>query len=344
MSAPGVRRILVESAGGPERLRLIEGPMPEPGPDEVLITNEAVGVAFADVLIREGLYPGVSLPATPGYEAVGRVRACGAGVTSPAVGERVAVLLVQGGYASHVVAKAADCVAVPDGVASAEAAALVLNGLTAYQMLTRCVPVGSLQRVLVWGAAGGVGSVMLDLVRQFGVLAYGVASAGRLGFVEDRGGVPIDRGGDVVAAMHRIGGVDAVFDGVGGPNVKRSLACLRTCGTAVMFGVQGGLADGRRNPIRLAATLLRSPRVRAHHLFMRNLGLKGYLIEDWKREHPSFYREDLATVLRLAAEARIKPRVHVELPLERAADAHTMINAGAQTGKIVLLPQAKKIL
>jgi NADPH:quinone reductase-like Zn-dependent oxidoreductase len=334
------RRIVISRAGGPDRLALVEGPVPQPGPGEVLVANEAVGVAFADVLIREGLYPGVPLPATPGYEVVGRVVALGAGVTAPERGARVAALTVRGGYASHVAVRAADCVAVPDGLSSAQAAALVLNGLTAYQMLTRCVARGSLERILVWGAAGGVGSVLLDLARHFGIAAYGVASAGRLGFVEARGAIPIDRSaGDVGAAIGKRGGVDAAFDGVGGANVARSVAALRSGGTVVMFGVQGGLPGGRRNPLALAATFLRSPVLQAHRLFMRNIGLKGYLIEEWKRTHPHFYREDLAAMLALATDGHILPELHATLPLECAADAHRLINAGAQTGKIVLLPQ-----
>jgi NADPH:quinone reductase-like Zn-dependent oxidoreductase len=336
------RRVVVARAGGPDRLELVETPIPTPDAGQVLIANEAVGVAFADVLIREGLYPGVPLPATPGYEAVGRVLACGAGVEPGLLGARMAALIVHGGYASHVAVPAQDCVPVPDDLSSSQAAALVLNGVTAFQMLTRCVALSSVEQVLVWGAAGGVGSVLLDLARHFGVKAYGVASTARLPFVAAKGAIPIDRSrGDVVEQARRLaGGVDAAFDGVGGPNVALSSRALRAGGTVVMYGVQGALASGRRDPLKLASTFARTPRRSAHALFLSNTGLKGYLIEGWKREHPAWYRQDLAEVLRLAAEKRIDPHLHAELPLAEVAAGHRLINTGGQQGKLILLPQS----
>lgn len=341
-NAEAGRRVVVTRAGGSERLEVVAAAPPRPAPGEVLLANEAVGVAFADVLIREGLYPGVPLPATPGYEAVGRVLKVGAGVTAVEVGSRVAALTVHGGYASHVLVPAEDCVPVPQTLSSSEAAALVLNGLTAFQMLTRCVALGSTENVLIWGAAGGVGSILLDLARCFGVTAYGAASPSRLAFVAGKGGAPVDRmAGDVADQVRRLtGGVDAVFDGVGGPNVRTSLRALRPGGTVVMYGVQGALASGRRRPLKLVSTLVRTPVRSAHQILLGNVGLKGYLIEGWKRTHPDWSRRDLAEVFRLAAEGRIVPHIHAEMPLSEVRAAHDLMNTGAHQGMIVLLPQA----
>lgn len=127
-----------------------------PGPGEVSLGNQAVGVAFADVLIREGLYPVHKPPVVPGYEAVGRIKALGPDVTGVKVGDYVAALTVIGGYASDVLVPAADLVPVPESLSPESAAALVLNGLTAYQMLERCCPAG-LYSIVVFGAGGGVG-------------------------------------------------------------------------------------------------------------------------------------------------------------------------------------------
>src|SRR5271166_2768234 len=131
-------RVIATRAGGPEVLRLESYEPAAPGPGEVLVRNQACGVAFADVLLREGLYPGHKPPVVPGYEVVGRVKALGPGVTRAEEGDYVAALTVVGGYASDVIVAAADLVNVPEELSPEIAAALVLNGLTAYQMLERC--------------------------------------------------------------------------------------------------------------------------------------------------------------------------------------------------------------
>ena len=156
---PQARRIVVARAGGPERLRLETFALPTPGVGEVRIANEACGVAFADVLLRQGLYPGYRLPATPGYEVVGRIDACGIGVDD-SVGAYVAALTVVGGYASHAIVPAADLVRVPETLAPEVAAALVLNGVTALQLMERCFP-PDCSSIAIFGAAGGVGSMLL---------------------------------------------------------------------------------------------------------------------------------------------------------------------------------------
>ena len=341
MSPDTNRKVLIRSAGGPDRLQVVDAPMPDCGADEVVVRNEAVGVAFADVLIREGLYPGVPLPATPGYEVVGIVVSKGEQVQGVEIGARVAALTVHRGYAKYVNVPAASVVAVPPALSSATAASLVLNGLTAYQMLTRCVPLASTQSILVWGAAGGVGSILLDLAQHLGVTAYGVASASRLDFVASKGAIPINRSeGDVASRLrwHAPAGVDAVFDGVGGPNIAVSQRCLNVGGTVVMFGLQGGLAGGRRNLVNLARTVLGSPRFTAQKIFWSNRGLKGYMIEAWVRQFPDRYRTDLAALFELAASGSIKPQIDDILPMSRVAEAHRRINAGAQLGKIILDP------
>jgi len=333
------RAAIVRRTGGPERVVVEDVAMPSPGPGELLIRCTATGVAFADVVMRMGVYPGVKVPFTPGYEVVGTV-VSGGGF---AAGTRVAALTVTGGAARCAVVPAADCVAIPDGLDDAAAAALVLNGVTAYQMLTRCVAQPSVERMLVWGAAGGVGSILLALGKHFGIATYGVASGGRRAFVEAHGATAIDRGGDVAAQVQAHGGVDAVFDGVGGPNVRISEAALRPGGALVLFGFQGALSGtGGFNPLRAAAAVLRSPRRSAQAQFMSGNGLRGYLITQWKDTHPGFYRDDLAAVLALGASGAVVPSIAAELPLDRIAEGHRMIGDGRQLGKIVVRPWGDK--
>lgn len=329
------RAAIVRRTGGPERLEVIDLPVPQPGPGQLLIRCEATGVAFADMVMRMGVYPGVKVPFTPGYEVIGTVVS---GEGMPA-GTRVAALTVTGGAARYAVVPAADCVPIPDGLGDAEAAALVLNGLTAWQMLTRCVAQPSVERMLVWGAAGGVGSVLLALGKHFGIETLGVASGGRRAFVEAQGAIPIDRGGDVAAQVQKRGGADAAFDGVGGANVKISEAALRPGGALVLFGFQGPLGGtGGFNPLRAAAAMIASPRRSAQAQFMSGKGLRGYLVTQWKDEHMDFYRADLAALMALGASGAIRPAIAAELPLDRIGDAHRMMSEGTQLGKIVIRP------
>lgn len=331
------RACVVHRTGGPERLEIVDLAMPAVGPGQVLVRVEATGIAFADVIMRMGVYPGVKVPFTPGYEVVGTV-VSGAGF---APGTRVAALTVTGGAARFVAVPAADCVAVPDGLRSAAAAALVLNGVTAYQMLTRCVAQPSVEAMLVWGAAGGVGSVLLALGRHFGIQTLGVASGSRRTFVEAQGATPIDRGGDVAAQVKALGGVDAVFDGVGGPNVKVSEAAIRGGGATVLFGFQGALGGGGAfSPVRAGIAMLTSPRRSAQAQFATGQGLRAYLVTQWKDTHPDFYRADLAELFRLAATGAIEPAIASVLPLGSIAEGHRMIGAGTQLGKIVIDPWA----
>ena len=330
-------KIYVTATGGPEQLKLIDAPLPVPGAGELLLRVEAVGVAFADVVMRLGFYPGVKVPFTPGYEVVGRV-VSGEGFPPQT---RVAALTVTGGYARYAVIAAADCVVVPDALTSPQAASLVLNGLTAFQVLTRCVAQPSVKKMLVWGAAGGVGSLLLELGRHFGIETYGVASAGRQGQVAKLGGIPIDRThGDVADAVKRAsgGGVDAVFDGVGGPVAATSFAALRPGGLVVLFGFQSGLEGGKRDFIKIVRNLLTAPIKSTLSIFRSGRGLRGYLVTDWKTTHPDFYRSDLAEILALAAEGKITPLIDRELPLDQAAEAHRLIGDGRNRGKIILCP------
>jgi NADPH:quinone reductase-like Zn-dependent oxidoreductase len=330
------KRIIATRTGGPEVLRLESYAPAAPASGEVLVQNQAVGVAFADVLLREGLYPGHRPPIVPGYEVVGRVSAIGADVTGLAVGDYVAALTVVGGYASEVIVPAADLVPVPEALAPEKAAALVLNGLTAYQMLTRCCP-ADLSSIAVFGAGGGVGSILLDLAKHRGLTTYGFGSRERHPAIAAKGAIPLDRD-DPVRALRALApkGVSAVFDGVGGSQAQLSYDLLEVGGTLVLFGVQGVMARGRRHYGKIAKELLLQPRWSALSILMANRGLVGYEIASRKRAHPNHYRRDLATVFALATARVLQPVIDRVYDLAEAPLAHARINDGHHTGKIVL--------
>jgi NADPH:quinone reductase-like Zn-dependent oxidoreductase len=327
------RRIEQSGFGGPEVLRVVEAELPEPGTGEVWVEVDAAGVAFGDVLRRRGVLGG-SRSVTPGYDFVGRVTKQGAGVTSPRVGQVVAGLPLTGGYAEAIRVAAAELVPLPDGLDPAEAVGLVLNYVTAWQLLHRAARVQRGERVLVHGAAGGVGTALLDLARLAGVEAYGTASAAKHDVVREYGGTPIDyRKEDFVARLRELtgDGVDAVFDPIGGTHLRRPHRTPRRGGRLVAYGVSASVEGGRVDRKQLVLTFAL---LLALKLLSPRRSATFYTIRPGEP-----FRSDLETLASLLAAGKIRPLVARRLPLAEAPHAQELLEHRAVTGKIVLLPR-----
>ncbi|WNG51901.1 zinc-binding dehydrogenase [Archangium minus] len=332
--------VIASKRGGPETLAVRPRRFDEPRAGLVRVAVEAAGVAYGDLLLREGLVPGAAFPVIPGYDAVGVVEALGADVTGVSVGDRVAVRTDgTGGYASHVEATPALMVPVPAALSGEVAVALVLNYTTAWQMLTRVAPVGAGGTVLVHGASGGVGGALAELARLRGLRVLGTASPSRLKRLEDRGVVPLDRSGDWAARARKLtpAGLDAVFDAEGGAVARRSLGLLGPGGHLVVYGASGSLRGGRRSLLGLVQMALTSPFLSALSLFIRGVGVSGYLSSSFVPARPAWFREDLTHLLELAARGEIAPAMGARLPLRDAPEAHRLLATGT-AGKLVLLP------
>lgn len=340
MSRATTERIEVDHPGGPDRLRLRSVPLPEPGPGQVRIRVEAAGVAFADIMVREGRYPGVRTPVTPGYDLVGRVEAVGADVMSPTIGDRVGALTVTGSYARHVVIEAADAVLIPGALEAGAAVSLILNYVTAWQMLRRNTSLAKGDVALVHGAAGGVGTALLELCRLGGVRAIGTASAGKHKLVAERGGLAIDyRSEDFVKRVLRETqgqGADAVFDHLGGAHLLRSYAALRAGGVLVSYGGLSAFRGGRTNLSGGLAMLFLQPRFTALKLLLDNKAVVGFDIAGRRRARPDWFAIDLAMLAEMAYAGQIAPAIAARFPLHDAAKAHEMLGRGQARGKIVL--------
>ncbi|MGC4118676.1 MAG: medium chain dehydrogenase/reductase family protein [Myxococcales bacterium] len=335
-----MQSVVVERFGGPEVLVTVERPLPEPGPGEVRVRVRAAGVSHAEVLMRRGVYPrwegAPSAPFTPGWDVVGTVNRLGPEVAGLHAGQRVAALTKVGGYSEALCLPAAELVPVPEGVDDAEAVCLVLNYLTAYQMLHRVAQTRSGEQVLIDGAAGGVGSALAELGRSAGVRVLGIASDSKHEFVASLGALPIDRAEDLRRALRRLAGgsVDVAFDGVGGWHLVQSVRAVRRGGRVVPFGVSaihsrlGQLGQYLGFPAALAFVLAGGRRLRL------------YSISRLRRAHPDWFREDLATLLDLLAQRRLSPRVAARLPLSKAREAHELLERGEVRGRIVLTPGA----
>jgi len=332
-------RIFISHKGDPSVLKLISDEVSPPRPDEILIRIKSAGVSFADVMVREGIYPGVKLPVTPGYDVVGEVESVGDEVRNFHRGDRVAAMTVVGGYSRYISVPAKHAVPVPEALESGAAVSMVLNYLTAFQMIKRCTHAVAGDTILVHGAAGGVGTALLQLASVEGLKAFGTASGGKLRMVEQLGGVPIDyTKEDFVARVRRDtrDGVAAAFDFVAGAHAKRSYQALRSTGTLVCYGAFGVTTNGHVQPMKALMTLLRDPSFKPIGLLGDNKGCVGYNTRMWRDSRPEMYAADLSTLFALLKEGRIAPIIGARFPLQNAADAHELLNRRGVTGKIVL--------
>jgi len=327
-------RVVLTALGGPEVLKVIEDDVPDPGANQLRVRILACGVAFADVLMRRGMYPEVPpLPFSPGYDIVGAVDACGAGVTQWKPGDLVTALTHTGGYSRFILLPESELVRVPAGLDPAEAVGLVLNYTTAYQLIHRLTELRQGQSVLIHGAGGGVGTAALQLGSLAGLKMFGTASKSKHDLVSSLGGIPIDyRTEDFV---QRAAGVDAVFDPIGGRNWLRSYRALGKRGHFVGYGLSAAIEGGRRNRMLAVASFAW-------------LGLAGllpgksarwYSITTEKKKHPQWFREDLSRLLTMLQERSISPIVAERLPLRDAGRAHDLLERAAVSGKIVLMCQ-----
>jgi len=344
------QRIVVSNYGGPEELRLVEEDAPEPRAGEVRVKVLAAGVAMPDVMAREGIHPETPrTPYTPGWDVVGVVDTLGDCVEGFDLGQRVASMPISGCYAEYVCLKSTQLVRITDVLDPAEAVSLILNYVTAYQMLHRSAAAKAGQSILIHGASGGVGTALLQLGRLAGQTMYGTCSAQRAQTVIDLGGTPIDyRREDLNQEVLRLsgGGVDTVFDPFGDAHMWQSRAALRRGGRVVAYGNTttlraeglGSKRRGHRNPFHgipifalyIAGGLVLPGRRR----------IVPYSIQWLKRLRPAQFRNDLLTLFDLLHRQQLRPIIAARMPLSEARAAHELLSKGGVVGKIVLIPGA----
>jgi NADPH2:quinone reductase len=320
------RAVMLTRKGGPEVLETVELPLREPGPGEARVRVRACGVGATDITMRRGYYPyAPKIPFVPGYDVVGEVDAAGEGANVK-VGDRVAALTVHGGYAEVLYRAAAELVPVPAGLDDAEVVALILNYVTAYQMIHRVAKQQRGESALVTGANGGVGQALLELLRVAGVSAIGAASKRAAPVVEALGATWIE-GRDAPIDVAQL--VDASYDGLGGPYVAQCIRATRRGGYVVGYGTVA-TNNSTAGALRTLAAL---------YVKARLLGRKGtfYGITKLYRKDQQPFREDLPKLFELLAARRIAPRIAHRLGLLDARRGNELQEAGGVDGKIVLV-------
>ncbi len=342
MNSVGIKnhRVVVTQHGGPEVLQMMEEALPEPQAGEVRVKVLAAGVSAYDLMHRSsGLLPGTPKPPfTLGEDVAGVVDKLGEGVTAVAPGQMVAgatfKLGLGGGYAEYICLPATELVPVPDGVDPVAAVCVVVNYLTAHMAMHRTAAVQRGERVLVHGAAGGVGSALLELGRVVGLEMYGTASKYNHERVSALGATPIDyRSEDFVRSIHTLtgDGVDVVFDPIGGARqLWRSHRALCRDGRLVWFGVAAAKKSGLRViPVTLGMVVV---------LKLAPRGRQLLLTADLDKDN-AWYRQTLTELLNLLAAGKLAPVVAARIPLADAARAHQLLERGGYAGKVVLVTE-----
>ncbi len=332
----GYQRVILREYGGPEVLEVRQEPeLPEPGPGEVRVRVLASCANFTDGIIRRGKYPGVKEhpPFSPGYDMVGVVDKRGEGASRFQEGQRVADLTVIGAYSEYICLPETRLTAVPEELDPAEAVCLVLSYVTAYQMLHRTARIARGRRILVHGAAGAVGTALLQLGRLLDLEMVGTASRRNHERVSGLGAAPIDyREPDWEERARAVAGkgFDAAFDPIGGESFKRSFRLLEPGGVLVAYGFQNALT-GKGGSVPLDFL-----RLKVRDLLPNGRSTAFYSIEALRKKHPDWFTEDLTQLFDLLREGGIRPEIASRMPLAEARKAHELIEKGGLQGKIVL--------
>lgn len=320
-----MKAVFVEAYGGPENLRVLEVPKPEPGPNEVLVKVAVSGVNFIDVYFRTGLYP-TPPPVAIGSEAAGLVESVGSDVTDVAPGDRVAYAMARGSYAEYAKVPAALVVKLPDVVSFEQAAAVMLQGMTAHYLTRSTVPLKAGDTCIVHAAAGGTGALVVQMAKAAGARVFGTVSTPEKAFIARQAGadeVILYTEQDFVAEARRLTGgrgVDVIYDGVGKSTCEKGLDALRPRGMMVLFGNASGAVTAV-DPAQLSAkgSLYLTRPTLAHYISTREELL-------WRATE----------VLDMVAHNTLTVRIDATFPMAHAADAHRALEGRKSTGKFLI--------
>ncbi len=322
-----MKAVVADPAGGPENLKVVEIPKPEPGEGEVLVKLESSGVNFVDVYFRKGVYKSPETPIKLGNEGAGTVAAVGKGA-SFLVGQRVAYAMARGSYAEYAVVPQQMLVELPRAVTFEDGAAVMLQGMTAHYLTHSTFALKRGQVCLVHAAAGGAGLLIVQLAKILGATVIGTCSTEeKAALVKTNGADHVIRyeQQDFLSEVKRItgsAGVDVVYDSVGKSTFAKSLDCLKARGMMVSFGQSSG-SIGEIDPLVLS---------QKGSLFLTRPTLTNYISD------PAELKWRSSDLFKWIAEGRLKLKIYREYALADAASAHRDLEARRTIGKLLLKP------
>jgi NADPH2:quinone reductase len=320
-----MRAIRIHQLGGLDAIKLEDIPSPSPAPGEIRIAVHAAGVNFADTLMIKGSYQHKPpLPFTPGMEAAGDVTAVGDGVTDFAVGDRVLAPMRFGGYAEEAVIDASHVVRIPDGMDYIAGAAFPIAYGTSHLALTHRTQLMPGEVLLVLGASGGVGLTAVEVGKALGATVIACASsAEKLEVARSRGADHlIDYAKEDIRERVKqlTGGVDVVYDPVGGEASRAALRCLNFEGRLITLGFASGDI----------------PQIAANYLLVKNISAIGYSFSSYRFEQPAVMRRTLEEICRWYTDGKLKPHISFTFPLDRTKDALKALIERKSTGKVII--------
>jgi NADPH2:quinone reductase len=320
-----MKAIRVREHGGPEVMKLEDVPVPEPGPKQALVRLVASGVNFIDVYFRTGLYK-AETPTAIGSEAAGFVEKIGPEVTEVAVGDRVAYAMARGSYAEYAVVAAAGLVKLPDGITFEQAAAAMLQGMTAHYLTQSTYPLKQGDSCLIHAAAGGAGLMTVQMAKSRGARVFGtVSTEAKAQLARENGADDVIRytEQDFEQEVKRLTngrGVDVVYDSVGKTTFDKSLNCLRPRGMMALFGSSSGpVPPVDPQTLNAKGSLFLTRPSLAHHVLTRDELL-------WRAEE----------VLSAVASGKLRLRIDHVYSLSQVAEAHRALESRATTGKLLI--------
>lgn len=322
------KSVVATRRGGPEVLQIVENDLRPPDAGEARIKILATPVCRDDVAVRRGTRPFLAkTPFVPGYCMIGEVEAIGEQTTAVAVGDRVAALTNFGGYSEFIYWDSAQLMPVPKNLDPAAAVLLILNYLTAYQVMHRVAKVKAGNKVLIIGASGGIGTALLQLGREAGLAMVGLASPAKHGILEENGALPLDyQTQDFVEVIQarEPQGLDFVFNGMGEEYIERSLAVLREGGVLIHYG----------GPQSFSRFLLLAAKIIIYSMLPNGKRIRGYGTHTGEIDA---FRDDWQELFGLLEAGRIQPVIAKKFSILEAAEANSLLETGSITGNIVLL-------
>jgi NADPH:quinone reductase-like Zn-dependent oxidoreductase len=334
-----MRAMVVRRYGAPEVFEWREVPDPQPKPGEVLVRVKTIGINFADLLARMGLYPGTPKPPfVPGLELAGLVEADPSGRLQK--GERVAALTHMRAYAELVAAPANQVFRIPEEIPLEEAAAIPVNYLTAYHSMFHMGNLQAGDRILIHGAAGGVGVAAVQLAKARKLVIFGTAGPAKQDLLRQMGvDHPIDyTRADFEEVVRRAApdGIEMALDPIGGKSFAKSYRCLGPMGRLVVYGFSAAAGpEGKRSLWRGAKALMQTPRFHPMKLMRDNAAVIGVHLGRLKGRE-KIIEGQLRDIFRMYGTGEVKPLVGKTFPLQEAAAAHRYMHSRQNVGKVVL--------
>lgn len=339
-----MKQVVITRAGGPEVLQVQEKADLVPGRGEVKIQVKAAGINFADIMARKGLYPDApKLPCTVGYEVSGVVEAVGPGVDESLTGTEVIALTRFNGHSDQVVVPDYQVFNKPESLSFAQAAAIPVNYLTAYQLLVAMGSLHSHESVLIHNVGGGVGLAALEFARHIGATTYGTASPGKHEFLKSKG---LDHAidyrnrdwGKEIMALTDQRGVDLITDSLGGSHWRKSYKHLAHTGRLGMFGISTVAEPGMSGKLNMLKMVMQTPFYHPFGLMNTNKGVFGVNMGHLWHEHKKI--ANWMDAIMAGYEAGwIQPYVDKEFTFAQAGEAHQYIEDRRNIGKVILLPE-----